>query len=136
MARIVFYEKPGCINNTRQKQLLQTSGHEVVACNLLTEPWTSARLQSFFKDLPLEQWFNPAAPRIKQGKLVPASLTEEEALAQMLQDPLLIRRPLMISEGRHLVGFDLTEVKAWVGLDQQDTNIDVETCRKSHTTPS
>lgn len=132
MARIVFYEKPGCMNNTRQKQLLQASGHEVIACNLLTEPWSTARLQAFFEGLPLEKWFNPAAPRIKQGDVVPTGLSEAEALALMLEDPLLIRRPLMISEERRMVGFDLAEVKAWVGLDQQDTAMDLQTCTKSH----
>ncbi|MBI1424317.1 MAG: hypothetical protein GC149_12685 [Gammaproteobacteria bacterium] len=39
MAEIVFYEKPGCGNNTRQKALLAAAGHHVIARNLLTEPW-------------------------------------------------------------------------------------------------
>ena len=93
MARIVFYEKPGCISNTRQKQLLQSSGHEVITCNLLTEPWTAERLLLFFKNLPVTAWFNPAAPRIKQGEVVPAQLTQEQAMQALLQAPLLIRRP-------------------------------------------
>lgn len=131
MACIIFYEKPGCMNNTRQKQLLQASGHEVIACNLLTEPWTTERLQSFFQGLPLEKWFNPAAPRIKQKEVVPTNLSESEALALMLEDPLLIRRPLMVCEGQSKVGFDLAEVNAWVGLDQQDTSLDMQTCRKT-----
>lgn len=134
MARIIFYEKPGCINNTRQKQILQTSGHEVIACNLLTEPWTRERLEAFFQNLPVDQWFNPAAPAIKQGQITPAKLSESEALDQLLEDPLLIRRPLMISDGRYKMGFDLAEVKAWVGLDQQDSDLDVQTCPRSHQT--
>lgn len=131
MARIVFYEKPGCTNNTRQKQLLQSSGHEVIACNLLTEPWTAERLSAFFSELPISAWFNPAAPRIKQGEVIPALLTEDQAMQALLQDPLLIRRPLMISEGSHQVGFDLAEVKAWVGLDVENTDTDLQTCRKT-----
>ncbi|WP_292258271.1 hypothetical protein [Marinospirillum sp.] len=35
------------------------------------DPWTVERLRLFFGDLPLLQWFNPAAPRIKQGEVVP-----------------------------------------------------------------
>ncbi|MFN7413453.1 MAG: nitrogenase-associated protein, partial [Dolichospermum sp.] len=40
MARVIFYEKPGCKGGTKQKVLLTAAGHEVVAYNLLTEPWT------------------------------------------------------------------------------------------------
>ena len=45
MATIFFCEKPGCINNTRQKTLLESAGHEVIARNLLAETWTQPRLQ-------------------------------------------------------------------------------------------
>jgi hypothetical protein len=30
MATVHFYEKPGCINNTRQKKILAAAGHEVL----------------------------------------------------------------------------------------------------------
>lgn len=132
MVHLVFFEKPGCINNTRQKQLLQASGHEVVACNLLTEPWTVERLRLFFGDLPLLQWFNPAAPRIKQGEVVPDKLTESEALLLMQQDPLLIRRPLMQAAGGYMAGFDPEKVRAWIGLDQPEDDTDLQACPNSH----
>ena len=63
---------------------------------------------------------------MKSPDVVPTGLSETEALALMLEDPL------MISEERRMVGFDLAEVKAWVGLDQQDTAMDLQTCTKSH----
>jgi hypothetical protein len=46
MATVTFYEKPGCINNTRQKKLLVAVAHQVVALNLLTEAWQPVRLRS------------------------------------------------------------------------------------------
>ena len=61
MATVIFYEKPGCGNNTKQKVWLAASGHTVLAKNLLTEKWTAERLRPFFGDLPVAQWFNPAA---------------------------------------------------------------------------
>lgn len=36
MATVIFYEKPGCINNTKQKARLLAAGHEVQAHNLLS----------------------------------------------------------------------------------------------------
>jgi nitrogenase-associated protein len=116
MATIVFYEKPGCGNNTKQKVWLAASGHTVLAKNLLTEKWTAERLRAFFGELPVAQWFNPAAPRIKSGEVKPAAFGETEALSMMLADPLLIRRPLMEADGELRVGFDADAINAWIGL--------------------
>jgi hypothetical protein len=46
MAKVIFYEKPGCANNARQKALLAASGHQLDVRNLLTEPWTEAGFDS------------------------------------------------------------------------------------------
>ncbi|NET71768.1 MAG: nitrogenase-associated protein, partial [Sphaerospermopsis sp. SIO1G2] len=86
MARVIFYEKPGCKNNTRQKVLLTAAGHEVIAYSLLTEPWTVERLESFFGDRPVVEWFNKAAPSIKSGQVNPESIDAQTALFMMLRD--------------------------------------------------
>ena len=135
MASIVFYEKPGCANNTRQKTLLAASGHTVLARNLLTEAWTPLRLRPFFGALPVAQWFNPSAPRVKSGEIDPARLSEDEALLQMVADPLLIRRPLMEVAGECRVGFDPAAVAAWIGLQATLPDQDMESCRKGSGAP-
>ncbi|MBL8438514.1 MAG: hypothetical protein JNM61_09970 [Zoogloeaceae bacterium] len=118
MARISFWEKPGCGGNAKQKALLRAAGHELVVRDLLTEPWTAPRLLEFLAPLPVAQWFNLAAPRVKSGEVVPRALDQAEALALLLAEPLLIRRPLMEREDapRRMVGFDTARVDAWVGL--------------------
>ncbi|MEW6678603.1 MAG: ArsC/Spx/MgsR family protein [Pseudomonadota bacterium] len=133
MAIILFYEKPGCINNTRQKVLLAAAGHTVQAKNLLTEKWTAERLQGFFGSLPVADWFNHSAPRVRDGLIWPHRLSGEEALALMLDEPLLIRRPLMEVDGQCRVGFDPAAVDAWIGLGQKAPEPgappeDLETC--------
>ncbi len=45
MTAIVFYEKPGCVTNARQRRLLEAAGHQVVRRNLLVERWTAERLR-------------------------------------------------------------------------------------------
>ncbi len=125
-----FYEKPGCINNTRQKQLLQAAGCEFQAHNLLAEPWSAERLQAFFQGLAVADWFNRSAPRVKSGEVVPESLDAEQALALMLTEPLLIRRPLMELNGKHLVGFDSDAVAATFALVLPDEVPD-ESCPRN-----
>ena len=130
MAKVVFYEKPGCGNNTKQKALLAAAGHEVVAHNLLTESWTAERLLEFFGSRPVAEWFNRAAPRIKSGEIFPEKFDADYALELMLQDPLLIRRPLIESEGRKEAGFDQNQIHEWLGLTP--SNADLESCPRSH----
>ncbi|MFN6572690.1 ArsC/Spx/MgsR family protein [Dendronalium sp. ChiSLP03b] len=120
MARVIFYEKPGCKNGTRQKVLLTAAGHEVVAYSLLTEPWTVERLRSFFGDRPVAEWFNRSAPKVKSGEVVPENTNEETALLLMLKEPLLIRRPLIEVGDHREVGFDVEKLDAWIGLKPVD----------------
>jgi len=121
MAVIVFYEKPGCINNTRQKQILTESGHDVVSLDIRVQAWTPVTLRAFFGDRPVADWFNRAAPRVKSGAVVPETIGADEALAQMCLDPLLIRRPLIECDGRRLAGFDEAVLQSWVGLGPQES---------------
>ena len=116
MAEIEFWEKPGCGGNARQKARLRASGHTVVEHDLLAAPWTAESLGAFLGDLPVASWFNRAAPRVKSGEIVPEALSEAAAMAALLAEPLLIRRPLMAAAGRRMVGFDETAVDAWIGL--------------------
>jgi nitrogenase-associated protein len=132
MATVVFYEKPGCQNNTKQKVLLAAAGHTVWAKNLLTERWTAAKLRPYFGKLPVVQWFNQSAPRVRDGEIDCGRLTETEALLLMLSDPLLIRRPLMEVAGECRVGFDPAAVNAWIGLSNKEHESNLETCPHSH----
>ena len=123
MARVIFYEKTGCKNNTKQKTLLTAAGHEVIPYNLLTEPWTVERLRSFFGDRPVVEWINRAAPAVKSGEVVPEKLDAQTAMILMLRDPLLIRRPLIQVGDRREAGFDVEKINAWIGLTPADESL-------------
>jgi len=117
MSTLTFYEKPGCAGNARQRALLEAAGHTLARRNLLTAHWTRESLLAFLAPLPVAQWFNRAAPRVKSGEVAPEALDADTALALLLAEPLLIRRPLMQREdGARLVGFDLAEVAAFVPM--------------------
>lgn len=115
--RVIFYEKPHCANNARQKQMLARAGHTVISRNLLSEPWTAERLGKFFGNTPVSGWFNRASPRIKSGEINPDNIDAATAFTLMLADPLLIRRPLMEIEGEYLAGFETGKLALWLGLN-------------------
>jgi len=125
VATILFYQKPGCATNARQKRMLEAAGHTVVAKSLLTEPWTAEALRGFFGSTAVKAWFNPASPRIKSAEIAPETLDAESAIALMLDDPLLIRRPLVEADGQKCAGFDREPVTSLLG---NRSDKDVESC--------
>ena len=88
MADIIFWEKPGCKGNSRQKEILLASGHQLDVRDLLSENWNEGTLAKFFGTRPVSEWFNITNPQIKSGEIG----TER------------------------LAGFDVQQVHNWIGL--------------------
>jgi len=125
VATIIVYQKPGCASNARQIKALKSAGHDVVVQDILKQPWHADELGSFFRNMPVNSWFNRAAPRIKSGEVNPDSIDAASALALMVGDPLLIRRPLIDVEGAGSAGLDRAPVLSLLGGKTQD---DLEVC--------
>ncbi|WP_363349624.1 ArsC/Spx/MgsR family protein [Methylocystis echinoides] len=119
MANVIFYEKPGCASNAKQKALLIASGHRVDARDLLREPWSASSLRPFFGEKPVREWFNAASPRVKSGEVNPDRVNPQEAIVMMILDPGLIRRPLMRIGDHCESGFDPAQVRRWIGLEPE-----------------
>ena len=130
MATVIFYEKPGCINNTRQKQLLQAAGHEVDARNLLQHPWDAATLARFLQPQSKDTWLNKTHPGLKSGNVALDLSQPDRVLDALCQDPLLIRRPLMEIGDNCLQGFDAELIDQLIGLKEKPVG-DIETCPRS-----
>lgn len=136
MAEILFYEKPRCAGNARQRHLLEAAGHRVIARDLLSEAWTAERLHGFLAARPVAEWFNPASPRIKSGEIRPDCLDAASAMAALLADPLLIRRPLIEADGHRDCGFDLQRLATWIDLPAPSQAGGIESCPRSDTAPT
>uniref|UniRef100_Q3AQB5 Nitrogenase-associated protein n=1 Tax=Chlorobium chlorochromatii (strain CaD3) TaxID=340177 RepID=Q3AQB5_CHLCH len=128
MATIIFYEKPSCRNNTRQKALLAEAGHVVEARNLLEQEWTTEELEKFFGSKPIADCFNTSAPAITSGQLQPESLSRNEALALMVKEPILIKRPLMTIGEHYLQGFSMDRLHELIGLTAESEKTDFSQC--------
>lgn len=132
MAIVHFFEKPGCVSNARQKQLLIKSGHELIIHDLLKQPWREdlAKLRSFFGELPVADWFNRSAAAIKNHEINPEGVNEQQAIDLMVADPILIRRPLLEANGHRCVGFDIEYIQTWIGLATDVKAVEMENCNK------
>jgi nitrogenase-associated protein len=122
--RIIFFEKPGCIGNAKQKAILTVAGHELETKNLLTYPFTREELLSYFGTTQVADWFNRNAPSVKSKEVNPDTMDRESALDRMLREPILIRRPLMDIGGKRCAGFDLNFIEAVAGPLPQNERLD------------
>jgi nitrogenase-associated protein len=121
MKIVIFYEKPGCATNAKQKKSLREAGCMVIERNLLEHGLTTNELYAFLQDKPHTQWFNHNAPDIKNGVIKPAMMSPAVALQTLMRDPILIKRPLMVVGGSKLCGFDRKRIEVLLGrpLDQR-----------------
>lgn len=124
---MIFYEKPDCKGNARQQALLEAHGYMLDIRSILDEPWTRETLRPFFGSRPVAEWFNDKAPDVKSGEVSPAEFDEDGALAIMLEQPILIRRPLIDRDGEKFCGFD-ESVEAALGLPAPEG--DYEACQQ------
>jgi len=133
MKVVIFYEKPGCSTNKKQKKNLKQEGCFVIERNLLQHGMSAAELRSFFDDMEVKEWFNPNAPKIKTGEIDLSTMSKESALNLFFMDPILIKRPLMIINNKRICGFDQDYIESLLGisLKEKDSHVcsaDTESC--------
>ncbi|MCP1748414.1 nitrogenase-associated protein [Bradyrhizobium japonicum] len=92
----------------------------MVVQDILKEPWHADELRSFFRNMPVGSWFNRAAPRVKSGEVNLDSIDAASALALMVSDPLLIRRPLIDLDGIRCAGLDREPALSLLGHQTQE----------------
>lgn len=114
MAKIIFYEKPGCAENQRQKDFLAAAGYQVETLDLTAQSWTPAGLRAFFAERPVAEWFDPRAAKILSGEIDPSRANPQAALVMMSVDPNLIRSPLLKYRGRCASGLDAAELEIFL----------------------
>lgn len=124
MSALVFYEKPGCIGNARQKKLLVGLGHRLEVRDLLRTAWDAHDLAGYFAGMPVREWFNPSAPRVRDGLIDRDALDADAALALLLAEPLLIRRPLIDAPCGRCAGFVPGPVLTALGVSAAAQDLD------------
>ena len=116
MATIVFYGNPQSDENLEQSNWLSTRGHEVDVRDLTQEAWSVSSLRPYFGAKPIREWFNPNAPRVKQGEINLENITPQQALVMLILEPELINAPLMRIGSHCEAGFNLKELARWIEI--------------------
>jgi arsenate reductase (glutaredoxin) len=127
---VVFYEKPGCAGNKKQKDLLKAHGVEFEVKSMLNTPWSVESLSSFFDGLEKNKIVNQFAPQIKNGEIFPEKLSKDELINLMIKEPILIKRPLIEVGEEKVCGFDIPKLNKLLNLDL-DSKKEIGTCQSS-----
>ncbi len=106
---MLFLEYPPCSTCRKAKKWLDEHGAAYTDRHIKNENPTLEELRAWHKasGLPLKKFFNTSGQLYKSLELknkLPA-MSEEEQLALLTGDGMLVKRPLLIGEGFVLVGF-------------------------------
>ena len=74
-------------------------------------PLTAADLAELFKGRDPRDFLNPRSPAFKSMGLQGKTLTPEQAMKLMVQEPNLLKRPLVVVGREIIAGFDRERLK-------------------------
>src|SRR5205823_11784925 len=99
-----IYHNPRCSTSRKTLALLRDKGVEPEIVEYLNTPYTAAQLKTLFGQLKM-----PAKALLRKKEAAaagidPAKLSEEGLIAQMLKNPILVERPIVVSGGRAALG--------------------------------
>lgn len=114
MLPILFYEKTGCFNNTKQKNILKEFGCEVLATNILDIKFTQQKLLDFFGEQSIKECVNKKALKLQNININLDTISNQELLNKMIQKPILIKRPLIAIGEKKFCGFDIHKLVNYV----------------------
>ncbi len=118
---VSFYGKTGCRGNARQMEQLRSAGYVIQEISLLDKEWDTESLPKFFNGEPIHRFVNTRAPQVASGDFDPHALSQPELLMAMINEPILIKRPLLFFRGEFACGFDSELVTRLLGNQQTDT---------------
>ena len=114
---MIFYEKPGCVGNSKQKAILDSLNIKYETKSILDTPWSKEELEEYFDGLEVVDCINPFAPQVKSGEVSIDKLTKKDAIDLMLEERILIKRPLINVDGRKICGFNTKKLSEILGIE-------------------
>lgn len=114
MSRL-FLEYPKCSTCRKAKKYLEENGVEFIDRHIVETNPTAEELKEWIakSGLPVKKFFNTSGKLYKEMGLKDklASMSDEEQIELLASNGMIVKRPLIIEEGRVLVGFKEAEWK-------------------------
>ncbi len=103
---ITLYHNPRCSKSRATLQLLQSNGHEPTIIEYLTTPPTEQELAQIIAMLGIRprDLMRKNEEAFKTNALDDPELSDEQLIAVMVANPILIERPVVVTNGRAAIG--------------------------------
>jgi arsenate reductase (glutaredoxin) len=101
---VTMYHNPRCATSRKTLALLREKGAEPAIIEYLKTPPSAAELRKILGQLKM-----PAARLLRRKEAAaagidPKALSEDELIAAMVANPIVIERPIVISDGKAALG--------------------------------
>ncbi len=115
----LFIQYPKCTTCKKALKYLKDHGIEIEDRHIVENNPTAEELKEWLdkSGLPIKKFFNTSGVLYKEMQLKDkvGQMTEEEALALLSTNGMLVKRPLLITENQVLVGFKEAEYEKLKG---------------------
>ena len=115
----LFIQYPKCTTCKKALKYLKDHGIEIEERHIVENNPTAEELKEWLdkSGLPIKKFFNTSGVLYKEMQLKDkvGQMTEEEALALLSTNGMLVKRPLLITEDQVLVGFKEAEYEKLKG---------------------
>lgn len=114
---ITFIEYPPCGTCKKARKWLEAHGVAFSTRHIVEENPTAAELASWIRatGLPFRRFFNTSGKLYRELDVkarLDAGMSEDEAVALLAENGMLVKRPIVLGEGFVLVGFKEPEWEA------------------------
>ena len=111
--KYLFVEYPKCSTCQKAKKWLEDNGIDFVDRHIVEQNPTADELKGWLQKsgLPLRRFFNTSGMLYREMQLKDKlpEMTEDEQLALLATNGMLVKRPLLIGDGVVLTGFRINE---------------------------
>ena len=103
---VTIYHNPRCSKSRQALEILEQEGIEAHVVQYLLTPPDAATLNQLLMQLGLEprELMRKAEPEYTDLQLDNPALSREQLIAIMVQHPRLIERPIVVANGRAVIG--------------------------------
>jgi arsenate reductase len=103
---VTIYHNPRCAKSRATLQLLEAKGMTPKVVDYLKTPPSAAELKAILKKLGLKprDLIRKGEPRYAELDLKDRQLSDDQLIAVMVDNPILIERPIVVSGGRAAIG--------------------------------
>lgn len=117
MSKVLFVEYPKCSTCKKAKAWLDVHGVDYDDRHIVEDNPTAEELAAWqgMSGLPVRRFFNTSGQKYRALGVkarLDAGMTDEEAFALLATDGMLVKRPIVVSDGFVLVGFKEAEWEA------------------------